>query len=88
MIFELDGSLMTDRKSAHEHLKTRLALPDYYGSNLDALYDLLTEWGNPARIILKNRDAMITYMGGYADVLTQTLAEAADNNPALEFEVI
>jgi len=41
MTVELDGRLMHDRLSAHEYLKVQLALPDYYGRNLDALYDLL-----------------------------------------------
>ena len=40
---KLDGSLMIDRDALHDYLKLRLDLPDYYGKNLDALYDILTE---------------------------------------------
>lgn len=39
----LDASRMDGRRNAHEYLKEMLALPDYYGNNLDALYDCLTE---------------------------------------------
>ena len=39
----LDGRGMTDRKVVHDELKKQLMLPDYYGRNLDALFDVLTE---------------------------------------------
>ncbi len=31
-------------EALHKHLKAELDLPDYYGENLDALWDLLTSW--------------------------------------------
>lgn len=39
----LDAARMTEPASAHAYLKEMLRLPDYYGNNLDALYDCLTE---------------------------------------------
>ena len=36
----VDGGLMTSREAAHDLLAARLGLPEYYGRNLDALYDL------------------------------------------------
>ena len=41
----LEGSRMIDRVAVHNHLAERLQLPSYYGRNLDALYDVLTELG-------------------------------------------
>lgn len=41
--YELDGSQMQDLEQAHIYLKMHLYLPDYYGMNLDALFDCLTE---------------------------------------------
>lgn len=37
----LDGKFMTDKKSTHKYLAEKLDFPDYYGNNLDALYDCL-----------------------------------------------
>lgn len=37
----LDGELI--KKLGHDYLMEALNLPDYYGKNLDALYDCLTE---------------------------------------------
>ena len=41
--YELDGSQMQNLEQAHIYLKMHLYLPDYYGMNLDALFDCLTE---------------------------------------------
>lgn len=39
----LNFSGIKTRKELHRYLKEKLGLPDYYGENLDALYDLLTQ---------------------------------------------
>ena len=38
----IDFHDFNDSKSVHEFLAERLDFPDYYGKNLDALYDVLT----------------------------------------------
>lgn len=43
---------MQSIRQLHKYLRTELELPDYYGENLDALYDCLTEVCEP--VILKN----------------------------------
>lgn len=42
----LDGNLLADAAKVHEYLKEMLEFPEYYGSNLDALYDCLTDLEN------------------------------------------
>lgn len=39
----LDACRLNEREKAHGYLKEKLNFPDYYGCNLDALYDCLTE---------------------------------------------
>lgn len=39
----LDGNLLADAAKVHEYLIEMLEFPEYYGSNLDALYDCLTD---------------------------------------------
>lgn len=46
MKYLLDAECMKERDSAQEYLKYRFSFPDYYGKNLDALYDLMSEMNN------------------------------------------
>ena len=39
----LDGRMLGNPEIAHPYLKEQLELPDYYGNNLDAFYDCLTD---------------------------------------------
>ena len=51
-IIIIDGELLA--KNPHNYLKKQLNFPDYYGENLDALYDCLTEICDEIQIVLKN----------------------------------
>ena len=79
----LEGKAMTDRVSALSHLAERLELPTYYGRNLDALYDVLTEIGEETEIILTDPAAVVEQMGKYGEALLATMQEAAEENPRL-----
>lgn len=81
----LDGARMTSRSAAHQHLAAQLGFPEWYGRNLDALHDLLTERGEPVCVRLVRREALEAALGGYGIALVETLQDAAEENPALEF---
>lgn len=83
MTVVLDGKAMVDRVTAHTHLAERLELPTYYGRNLDALYDMLTEIGEETEIVLTDPAAVAEQMGKYGEALLATLQEAAEENPRL-----
>ena len=79
----LEGSRMIDRVAVHNHLVERLQLPSYYGRNLDALYDVLTEIGADTEIVLTDPAAAVEQMGKYGEALLATMQEAAEENPHL-----
>ena len=83
MTVVLDGKAMVDRVTAHTHLAERLELPTYYGRNLDALYDVLTEIGEETELVLTDPAAVAEQMGKYGEALLATLQEAAEENPRL-----
>lgn len=83
MTVTLNGKAMVDRPAAHSHLAERLDLPTYYGRNLDALYDVLTDIGEDTQIILEDPAAVIENLGKYGETLLATMQEAAEENPRL-----
>ncbi len=76
----LDGRMMTSREAMHGLLKTALALPAYYGNNLDALHDCLTDIGSPTHIIVSYEEAVRENLGSYGDVFLHMLLEVAEEN--------
>lgn len=83
-IIRIDGRELPTREAVHDCFAARLALPDYYGRNLDALYDVLTERSTPTRLVICGRNALAAALGTYADALWDALTDAAAANPALE----
>ena len=75
----LDAAQMNCRKEAHAYLAQQLTFPPYYGSNLDALYDCLTDCEPPRRLVLQNQAAMSGSLFGRR--LLRVLTDAAQNDP-------
>ena len=78
----LDGRFFETRERAHEILKGALGFPAYYGMNLDALYDCLTDLSNVTLRVYFAADARRA-LGDYADALFRVMTDAARNNGAL-----
>ena len=85
---ELNAMYMVSRAAAHDHLKDKLQLPDYYGRNLDALYDLLSAWEGVLSIRLVNSHMLEENLGGYGNALLTTLREADENNPNVHITIV
>lgn len=75
-LIEIDGKLI--KKEGHDYIKEVLNFPDYYGKNLDALYDCLTEIGIETEIKLINADLI-------SNDLLETFIDASDGNTFLKF---
>ena len=80
----LDGAEMTSRQSMHDHLARRLELPDYYGRNLDALYDVFTGELHDVRIFFRGESVAEENLGGYFSMFKTMCQEASEQNPELE----
>ena len=72
----LDGRKMVDKETTHEYLKKELQLPDYYGCNLDALYDCLTETEEALEIQIDYQEDLYENLGEYAEALIETMQDA------------
>ena len=79
----------TSEQAIHEYLKEQLSFPDYYGKNLSALADCLSEMGNPVLLTLKIDDEELEPgMQAYVLRLAQVCAREAlaNENVALIIE--
>ncbi len=76
----LDAAKMGSRKEAHRYLQQMLSFPDYYGCNLDALYDCLTDLGETEVTFVGTEEAGDSYF----DKVIRVFREAAGDNPRLQ----
>ena len=85
-IIRLDGAALCRREEAFALLKEALALPEWWGRNLDALYDCLTGGlGRPVRLELSGQEAMEATAFGRR--LRRVLEDAAADSPCFELAV-
>lgn len=74
----LDAARMDGRVNAHTYLQEVLCLPEYYGKNLDALYDCLTECGELTVCFENTEDAP-----DYFQKIRRVFRDAARHNENL-----
>lgn len=79
----LDGELILNRETLHDILSSKLTLPEWYGRNLDALYDCLTDLRTETVISLRNRAAFEKNLGHYGTRFLRLLEDASRENPCL-----
>ena len=80
----LNCEKLLQRKQAHLYLAQMFDFPDYYGKNLDALFDCLTELGE-CTVVLEGGD-LLRQCEGYGAKILKVLEEAAQKNPYLRLE--
>ena len=75
----IDCTKIKTREDLHRIFRETLSFPDWYGHNLDALYDCLTDIDAPTHLILENWDPVSPAVRGFHAVFE----EAEQENPHL-----
>lgn len=75
----IDCRTVSDSAQLHDLLARELDFPDWYGRNLDALYDCLTELEDEVELVLTDWDPSFDRREDFEAVF----ADAATDNPAL-----
>ena len=71
-------------RALHRALAEALDFPDWYGCNLDALHDCLTEISGDIHLTLLHLDSL----GIFANSFYRVLQDAVDENPHLQVTII
>lgn len=77
----LDGTAITDKTMLHDYLKKTMHFPRWYGKNLDALYDCLTDISEDTVLFISNHASLQENLGLYENRFERVLMQAAEKNP-------
>lgn len=79
IIYLLDGKDMTGRRKAYRIFKQTFGFPDWFGADLDGLYDCLCELkADETAIVFVNTEAMRCHLGPYAEKVLICFRDLSD----------
>ena len=81
-MYILDGAMMDTKEKAHQHLQEALGFPAYYGRNLDALYDCLTDM--TGLICLYHTAEMRRSLQAYGEKILRVFQDAQSDKLRIE----
>ena len=83
MRFVLDVSACESVEDLHRALAEGLHFPAWYGGNLDALHDCLTDLNEPTELVVRDETALDDLLGRRANAFRRVLNDSAEENPNL-----
>ncbi len=76
----LDGERITGREDLHQQMEAVLDFPEWYGGNLDALYDCLTDLMEELDVHILHMSSLEKSLGDYSERLLRMLKDAEEAN--------
>ena len=76
-IYLLDGADMTDRERAYRTIAQTMRFPEWFGRNLDALADCLSELDRDSLVIIRGASALASSLDGYGEKLLDCFRDTA-----------
>lgn len=80
----INGKKIQNRDQLHIYLKTQFNLPDYYGNNLDGLWDCLSHNQTIKKITLINSNHLNYILGEYGRLLINVFIDLQSKH-SIEF---
>ena len=76
----IDGEKIHSKKELHRELAEKLDFPEWYGANLDALHDCLTDLRDDVRISVVDFEELNKNVPIYGRLAVRVLRHAAKEN--------
>jgi len=86
--FTIDCTNIETPEQLHTAMAQTLSFPDWYGRNLDAMYDCLTELEDATELTVLNWHALEYRLGDYSGKLVYVFHCACQDNPDLKISLI
>lgn len=80
MKVRLNAAKLNSKETAHEYLKEKFSLPEYYGNNLDALHDCLSELTDVQAEVFNYDEENADYVKRVIRVMEDSLSEVSVEN--------
>ncbi len=77
-IYLLDGKDMTSRENAYRVIERTMRFPDWFGHNLDALYDSLSELPPETAVVFVNTGRLTENLGNYANKVLACFRDSSE----------
>ncbi len=71
----INGKKILNHDQLHLYLKHQFNLPEYYGNNLDALWDVLSHNKNIEKITVLYTDSLKQVLGNYGETFINLLKD-------------
>ena len=78
----IDCAGMTSPRQLPAALAEALDFPQWYGNNLNALHDCLTDLSQPVRLTIRGIDELGIFAGGFCRVLE----DSREENPNFDYQ--
>lgn len=86
--YEIDLTGVDTYGEFHNRVSNALSFPEYYGNNLDALFDMLTEYGADTVITFLRSEEMKEALPSYVEKLQKLFADAMEETEGLQIEFV
>ncbi len=81
----LDGDKIDSARELHEVFAASLELPDYFGRNMDALHDCLTDIFAPVTVIAVHTPELREHLGRSANAFWRLMDDLREEKPGFRF---
>ncbi|MBQ8613434.1 MAG: barstar family protein [Ruminiclostridium sp.] len=79
---------ISHKKALHNAFAEKLGFPEWYGGNLDALFDCLTGICEETEIIIEGFAALEENLGSYAAAFKKVMLKADEDNEKITVKIL